>query len=57
MVTSRIWNAQFKEFVTKCDAVLLIGNFFEAAAYLNIKIEFKFCLAAEKNKHVLGTHI
>lgn len=55
IVTARIWNPQFKEFVGgKCDAVLLIGNFFEAAAYLNIKIEFKFCLTADKNKHVLG---
>lgn len=54
MVTSRIWHPQFKEFIDKCDAVMIIGNFFEAAAYLKIKIEFKFCLTAEKREKVLG---
>lgn len=54
MVTSRIWLPQFKEIIDKCDAVMIIGNFFEAAAYLKIKIEFKFCLTAEKHEQVLG---
>lgn len=54
MVTSRIWKPQFKELIDKCDAVLMIGNFFEAAAYLKIKVEFQFCLNADKHEKVLG---
>lgn len=55
MVTSRIWHPQFKEFIDKCDAVMMIGNFFEAAAYLKIKTEFKFCLTTERREKVLGS--
>lgn len=54
MVTSRLWHPQFKEFIDKCDAVLMIGNFFEAATYLKIKVEFKLCLTADKREAVLG---
>lgn len=56
MITSRIWHPKYNQFLeaNTCDAVLMIGNFFEAALYLKIKMELELCSNDIKREKVLG---
>lgn len=56
MITSHIWDRKYQQFLDEdtCDAVLLIGNFCEAAIYANHNIKWQMCKNEEKLQKLFG---